>query len=418
LKLTPQIELTQSNPIAKPAATKQAWHESTFGPGEGRIMSEAAASDTTRPPPAPAPMPAAAEAPKPPRRRLPVEFLVRAVIILAALAVVVVLTRYWDAWVGASNRQVTDDAYIRGDITPLSAKVDGYVRDVAVGDYQIVKAGELLVEIENDDYRARVAQAYASWLGAEAAVGNLKARKDLQHAQIDQAQSTIAVTQADVDRTKQELQRQRNLLASSYGTAQKVEQAIAEQKRFEATLVKNQAELAAARRQMAVLDTEEIELRADAKAKHAALELARITLGYTWIAAPVDGLLGERGVRPGQYVHAGTQVLSVVPLDNVWVVANYKETQLTHVAVGQKAEIAVDTFPDVVVQGKVAGISPASGSQFSLLPPDNATGNFTKVVQRLAVKIALDPGNPLAGKLRPGMSVAATIFTDDSAGKP
>ncbi len=383
-------------------------------------MAEAPAADPPRPS-APEPKPAGAGAPIPApktRRRLSVELLVRAVIILAALAVVVLLTTQWDAWIGTRNRQSTDDAYIRGDITPLSAKVDGYIRDVAVGDYQLVKAGDLLVEIENDDFRAHVAQAYADWLGAEAAIANLKARKDLQHAEIDQAQSTIAATQADVDRTKQELDRQRNLLKSSYGTAQKVEQAVADQKRFEATLVKNRSEFEAQRRQMGVLDTEETQLRADAKAKHAALELARITLGYTWITAPVDGLLGERGVRRGQYVHAGTQVISVVPLNNVWVVANYKETQLTHVAIGQKAEITIDTFPKVVIHGTVTGIAPASGSQFSLLPPDNATGNFTKVVQRLPVKIALDPDNPLAGKLRPGMSVVATIITGDGPGKP
>ncbi|HVM84977.1 MAG TPA: HlyD family secretion protein [Candidatus Binatia bacterium] len=338
----------------------------------------------------------------------------RGIILLAAVAVVAVLATRWDVWIGSRGRQVTDDAYVRGDITPLSAKVDGYVRNVAVGDFQTVKAGDLLVEIDHTDYRARVAQAEADWLAATAAIGNIKARKDLQHAQVDQAQSTIVATQADVDRTKQELVRQRSLLASTYGTPQKVEQAVADVKRYEATLQKNQAELEGERRQMAVLDTEESQLRADAKAKHAALDLARITLGYTWISAPVDGLVGERGVRAGQYVHAGTQVLSVVPLNNVWVVANYKETQLTRVAIGQKAEIAVDTFPGVVIHGTVTGISPASGSQFSLLPPDNATGNFTKVVQRLAVKIDLDPGNPLAGKLRPGMSVVATILVDSS----
>jgi membrane fusion protein (multidrug efflux system) len=352
-----------------------------------------------------------------PPRRVPVELLVRVVIVLAALAIVVLLATQWDAWIGSRARQVTDDAYIRGDITPLSAKVDGYIHNVAVGDYQSVKAGDLLVEIEHEDYRAHVAQAYADWLAAEAAIGNIKAKKDLQHAQIDAAQSAIAATQADLDRAKQETVRQKNLLATTYGTAQKVELAVADQKRFEATLEKNQAELDGERQQMAVLDTEEVQLRADVKVKRAALELARITLGYTWIAAPVDGLVGERGVRNGQYVHAGTQVISVVPLDNVWVVANYKETQLTHVAVGQKAEVTVDAFPDVVIHGTVAGISPASGSQFSLLPPDNATGNFTKVVQRLAVKIALDPDNPLAGKLRPGMSAVATVITETSGPK-
>jgi membrane fusion protein (multidrug efflux system) len=169
---------------------------------------------------------------------------------------------------------------------------------------------------------------------------------------------------------------------------------------------------------MAVLDTEEGQLRAAAKAKRAATDLAKIELGYTRITAPIDGMVSERGVRTGQYVHDGTQVISVVPLRNVWVVANYKETQLTHVRIGQRAEIMIDTFPGVVVAGRVDSISPASGSQFTLLPPDNATGNFTKVVQRIPVKITLNPGHPLEGQLRPGMSVIATIRTDTGPETP
>src|SRR6185369_6074402 len=202
------------------------------------------------------------------------------------------------------------------------------------------------------------------------------------------------------------------------GTPQKVEQAVADEKRFQATLARNQAELEGQRVQMAVLDTEESQLRAQAKAKRALRDLAKINLSYTRILAPVDGMVSERGVRAGQYVHAGTQVISVVPLSNVWVVANYKETQLTNVAIGQKAEITFDTFPGITVTGRVDSISPASGSQFSLLPPDNATGNFTKVVQRIPVKILLDPGSPLAGRLRPGMSAVATILTDSAPAKP
>ena len=219
---------------------------------------------------------------------------------------------------------------------------------VSVSDFQLVKAGDLLIEIDDQDYQARVAQAEADLLGAEAAIQNLKARKALQHAQIDQARSVIAATEADVARTRLELERQRTLLANTFGTAQKVEQAEAEEKRFEANLERNQAELHGERRQMAVLDTQESQLRAEAKAKRAALNLAKIALGYTRISAPVDGMVGERGVRVGQYVRAGTQVISVVPLNNVWVIANYKETQLTHVAVGQKAEVTIDTFPGIV----------------------------------------------------------------------
>jgi len=330
-------------------------------------------------------------------------------IVAIAAATAILFSARWDAWVGSRIDQATDDAYVKGDITPLSAKIEGYVSKVAVSDYQQVRAGDLLVEIEDDDYRARVAQAEADLAGAEAAIENLKAHKAAQHSQIDQAESAIAATQADVDRTKLEAKRQGALLASTFGTQQKVEQAVADEKRFEATLVRNQAELESERRQMAVLDTQESQLRAAMKAKRAQLDLANITLGYARIVAPVDGMVGERGVRAGQYVRPGAQVISVVPLDTVWVVANYKETQLTRVAVGQPASITVDSFPAVTISGHVDSIAPASGSQFTLLPPDNATGNFTKVVQRIPVKIVLDPGNALAGKLRPGMSVIVTI---------
>jgi membrane fusion protein, multidrug efflux system len=349
-------------------------------------------------------------------RRWSGEALFRLAVVLAALAIVVLFVARWDVWVGGRARQTTDDAYVRGDITPLSAQVEGYLRRVPVTDFQLVKAGDPLVEIDDEDYRARVAQAEADLLGAEAAIENLKSRKDLQHAAITEAESTIAATQADVERTKLEANRQRALLATTFGTPQKVEQAVADERRFEATRSRNDAELQAQRREMAVLDTTEAQLRAETKAKQAALDLAKITLGYTRIVAPVDGMVGERGVREGQYVHAGTEIISVVPLQNVWVVANYKETQLTHVAIGEKAEIAVDTFPGTVITGHVDSIAPASGSQFSLLPPDNATGNFTKVVQRIPVKIVLDPGNKLQGRLRPGMSVTATILTDTRTG--
>jgi len=343
---------------------------------------------------------------------------VRLGILVVAAAVAVLFTVRWDSWVGAHVNQTTDDAYVRGDLTPLSAKVDGYVRKVPVNDFQRVKAGELLVEIEDDDYKARVAQAEADVAGAEAAIENLKSRKGQQRSQIADAESAIVATEADVERSRLEETRQRDLVASTYGTRQRLEQATADEKRFAAILARGRADLDAQRRQMAVLDTQELQLRADLKSKQALLTLARIMLGYTRIVSPVAGRLGERGVREGQYVHAGVQVNSVVPLDTVWVVANYKETQLTNVKIGQRATITVDTFPGKVVTGYVQSISPASGSQFSLLPPDNATGNFTKVVQRIPVKIVLDQNHPLAGRLLPGMSVITTIHTDTTPPAP
>ena len=362
--------------------------------------------------------PAAAAPAAPPKSRPWIGLAIRIAVLLVAAAIAAFIITRWDSWIGARVRQTTDDAYVRGDITPVSAKVDGYVGKVAVQDFQPVKEGDLLVQIDDDEYQAHVAQAEADVLGADAAIENLQSRKLLQQASISEAESAIAVTQADVQRTKLEAKRQNSLLATSYGTPQKVEQATADQRRFEATLQSNRAALEGQRRQMGVLDTEEAQLRADAKAKRAMLDLAKINLGYTRIVAPADGLVGERQVRAGQYVNIGTQVISVVPLHNVWVVANFKETQLTRVAIGQKAEVKVDTYPGVVVTGHVDSIAPASGSQFSLLPPDNATGNFTKVVQRIPVKIVIDSAGALAGKLRPGMSAVATIITETPPAHP
>jgi membrane fusion protein (multidrug efflux system) len=354
-----------------------------------------------------------------PRRRFrrSRELVLRLIILAVAGAIVVLFATQWNRWVGDSTREATDDAYIRADLTPLSAQIDGDVLRVAVNDFQQVKKGALLVQIDDADYKARVAQAEAALLGAEAAVANIKARKTAQKAQVAEAEDAIRATHADVVRTKAEAVRQHALLTATFGTLQKAEQADADARRFTATLARDQAALDAQRRELAVLDTQESELRADLKAKQAALDLAEIALGYTRITAPVSGEVSERGVQAGQYVHAGTQVIAIVPLNNVWVIANYLETQLTHVAIGQKAEIRVDTFPGVVVRARVDSIAPASGAQFSLLPPDNATGNFTKVVQRIPVKLRLDPDNPLKGRLRPGMSVVATILTDSTPAK-
>jgi membrane fusion protein (multidrug efflux system) len=346
------------------------------------------------------------------------DFAVRGVVILVALAIVGLFATRWDRWIGDATRQVTDDAYVHGTVTPLSAQVDGYVRHVAVNDFQRVKAGDLLVEIDDSDYRAKVAQAEADLLGAQAAIENIKARKETQHAAVAEAESVVTATQADVVRTQEEAVRQQKLLATTFGTPQIVEQAVAAEKRYAATLAENQAKLDAAKREFAVLDTQESQLRAEAKAKQALLDLAKINLGYTRIVAPIAGEVSERGVFDGQYVHAGSQVISVVPLYDVWVIANYKETQLTHVAIGQRAEIRVDTFPGIVVKGTVDSIAPASGAQFALLPPDNATGNFTKVVQRIPVKLRIATDNPLAGHLLPGMSVETTILTDTTPPPP
>jgi membrane fusion protein (multidrug efflux system) len=340
---------------------------------------------------------------------------IRLFILLLVGVLVVVVAREWDWWVGSAVEQSTDDAYLQADMTPLAAKVPGYVRQVSVQDFQKVKTGGLLVEIVDDDYRAQLEQAQANVAAAQAAIENIDQQKLLQGALIKQAEATIQASEADLTRYHLEAERQRSLLKNRLaGTPQLVEQAVDNEQRTVATLDLNRAQLDQQRQQLNVLESQRKQASATLKAQQAARDLAQINLGYTRIIAPVDGMVGQRQVQAGQYVNVGTQVISVVPLPNVWVIANYKETQMTRVRIGQPAQVTVDAFPGLVLHGHVDSWSPASGAQFSLLPPDNATGNFTKVVQRIPVKILVDPDPVVEELLRPGMSVIATIDTSST----
>jgi len=386
--------------------------------------------------PAPGAQPEPPPAP-PPSRWSWLKYATPILVALLAVALVITLTWNWNAWEGGHVEQITDDAYVRGDLTPLSIKISGIVRSVNVSDYQQVHKDDLLVELEDDDYQAQVAQASAAVEAAKAAIENNRRQRELQDARIeralagiDQAKAQIAAaeaginaTHADVVRTKAERTRQESLLANHATTPQKVESAVADEERFSAQAASRAADLEQAktglhaneiaveaeRRSKAVLESQEQQLRADLQAKEAALAVAKINLGYTKIRAPGDGTIGERQVRPGQLVSPGTQVVTFVSQDK-WVQANYRETQLTHMKVGDAAEIRIDEFPGKVLHGKVLEIAPASGSQFALLPPDNATGNYTKVVQRIPVKIAFDDATA-ASSLRPGLSVIAKVRT-------
>ena len=368
-------------------------------------------------------------------------WLVPGSVLLMALGILATITINWNAWVGGRTNQETDDAYVRADLTPLSTKVAGLVATVAVADYQAVKAGDLLVQLRDDDFRAQVQQAEAAVAAGEASLVNNERQKELQDARIAQAgegvrsaeaeitaaEAGIAAAKADVERTLLERHRQEALAATESATRQKVEQVVADEERYRAQLASREAdlsrahahlastkaELEAQKRQRAVLDSQTQLLRADLQAKRANLAVARINLDYTRITAPENGIVSERKVRPGQLVSPGTQVISLVERD-AWVQANFKETQMRNIRAGDAAKIEVDAFPGSVLKGKVQEVSPASGSQFALLPPDNATGNFTKIVQRVPVKIVLEPSQPLAEKLRPGMSVIATVVTSHS----
>jgi len=365
------------------------------------------------------------------------KFVTPILVLLLAVAVVITLTINWNSWEGGRVEQVTDDAFVRGDLTPLSTKVSGIARDVKVSDYQPVHKGDLLVELEDDDYQAQVAQASAAVEAAKAAIENNQRQRSLQDARIDRAlagidqakaqisaaQAGINATHADVVRTQEERTRQESLLETHSTTQQKVESAVADEQRFAAQSASRAADLEQAktglraseaavqaeRREKSVLESQEQQLQADLHAKEASLAVAKINLGYTKIHAPANGDVGERQVRPGQLVSPGTQVLTFVA-EEKWVQGNYRETQLTHMKVGDPAEIRIDEYPGRVFRGKVLEIAPASGSQFALLPPDNATGNYTKVVQRIPVKISFDDEKD-ASSLRPGLSVIVTVRT-------
>lgn len=396
--------------------------------------------------------------------------LIPILILLMAIGIVILTAGNWNAWASDRDSQETDDAYLRSDVTPLGTKVAGLVGRVAVSDYQPVKAGDLLVQLRDADFRAQVEQAEAAVLSGEDALINNQRQKDLQDARILQAQDGIHVAdaeiaaaeagieaaksavsnahsgidgiKADVERTQLERKRQEALIATESATRQKLEQAVAEEQRFRAQLASREADLSSAmaqlasrqadfaraqahlssskseveaqHRQRAVLDSQELLLHADLSSKKAALSLARTNLSYTQITAPEDGIVSERRVRAGQLVSPGTQVISLVQ-SQVWVDANYKETQVGKIRGGDRAEIRVDAFPGRMFKGRVDHVAPASGSQFALLPPDNATGNFTKIVQRIPVKIVLDADQKDLRQLRPGLSVAATVRTSGGA---
>jgi membrane fusion protein, multidrug efflux system len=358
------------------------------------------------------------------------------VVLAVAAALLFTIKSGWNAWVGGGAEQKTDDAYVRADMTPLSTRISGTVRKLEVGDYEAVKPGQLLVQFDDDDYAAILSEAKAGLAAAEAELANNQAAKRIQDVKIQNAQTGITAAtaavnaakagvdavQPDVDRNATELKRQQALLASKATTHQELEGAVANADRFAGMLASRQADLARAQAQLdssrslveaakterEALDTKDAVYKADIQAKRAAIIVAGVNLGYTRILAPAEGAVGERHVQEGQLVGAGMQVIDLVRGD-VWIQANYKETQLTNIQRGDVADITIDTFPGTVLHGKVLEISPASGSQFALLPPDNATGNFTKVVQRIPVKIVLDPGHPLQGRLRPGFSAVVTI---------
>ncbi|KQV18273.1 hemolysin D [Rhizobium sp. Root1203] len=313
-------------------------------------------------------------------------------------------------WTVGRFIESTDDAYVKADYTTVAPKVAGYIKEVLVNDNDTVKAGQVIARIDDRDFQAALSQAKADVKAAEAAITNIDAQIELQQSVIGQAKASIDASNASLVFAKSDAARNARLITSGAGTQSRAEQSQSLMDQAAAAVERDLAALVAAQNKVPVLKTQRNQAVAQRDRAAAAAGQAELNLSYTNILAAVDGTVGARSIRVGQFVTSGTQLMAVVPLHAVYIVANFKETQLTYVRQGQKVEIKVDSFPDLEVNGHVDSVSPASGLEFSLLPPDNATGNFTKIVQRIPVKIVIDDES-LAGRLRSGMSVEPAIDT-------
>ena len=348
-------------------------------------------------------------APNPPgaTRRIVLAFVaVTALVLVCGLALLSV-----DQPLARHRDPETDNAYVDGDATPVSAEVAGYVRRLAVNDNQAVASGDLLAEIERDDYVAQLDQARAQLLSAQAMLAATLGQVTQLAAQTEQTRTNEVSAQADVTRAGPELRRQRLLVNTDAGLRRNLDVAEADQKRFEAGTEAARASVEMRRRQVDVLEAQRRQQAATVAAREADARTAEINLAYTRIVAPIAGVVGTRRVRAGDLLAIGAAVLTITPLDTVWVTANFTERQITDMRVGQRARLSVDTFSGQPLAGHVVGIAPLTGSQLAAAPADNTTGNYTKVVQRVPVRIAIDwNASGLKGLVRPGMSVVATVF--------
>ncbi|NBB36332.1 HlyD family secretion protein [Pseudomonas kielensis] len=315
---------------------------------------------------------------------------------------------------GKKPQQSTNDAFVSADFTLVAPRVAGFIKEVLVEDNQRVQAGQLLALIDDRDFRAAAQAADADTLVARAQLQNARATLERQASVIAQAQATVVAAKAEQAFAEHELNRYNHLAGVGAGTVQNAQQARTRIDQAGARLANATAVLAAERKQVEILTAQRDAAEGGLKRAQAALEVASFQLSYTRIVAPVDGMVGERAVRVGAYVTPGSKILAVVPLAQAYVLGNFQETQLTDVQPGQDVVVRVDSLGGEVLTGRVQSIAPATGVTFAAVKPDNATGNFTKVVQRIPVKIILDPGQPLAQRLRVGMSVEASIDTTHS----
>ncbi|MGO4330319.1 HlyD family secretion protein [Cupriavidus sp. 2TAF22] len=328
-------------------------------------------------------------------------------VLVAAGVGLAVYGQHW--WTEGRFLQSTDDAYIGGEVTVVAPKVAGYLAEVRVTDNQQVHAGDLLARIDDRDYRAALAKAEGAVAAQQALLANLDATRALQEAVIGQARAAVTAVDADTVRAREDQARYQSLAAKSAVSLQSSQKADSDFKQSLANTQKAQASLLAAQRQVDVIATQKQQAQAALAQAIAERDIARLNLGYTELRAPIDGTVGNRRARVGAYAASGTQLLSLVPARGLWVDANFKEGQLARLRPGMRATVEADVLPGQVFHGRVTSLAPATGAQFSVLPPENATGNFTKIVQRVPVRIMLDETDTKLAMLRPGLSVVAEV---------
>jgi membrane fusion protein (multidrug efflux system) len=325
--------------------------------------------------------------------------------------------QYWHEWRFIES---TDNAYVEADIAPIAPKVAGLVQVVHVTDDQRVHAGDVLFEIDPTDYDAALAAAHAAVEAQKASITTIETQINLQQALIDKAKAGIQAAQAQAQFAEADLARSNKLASAKWTSRESLEEANAETAKAEAGLQQAQADLAAANGELDVYRARREEAQAALHQAEARLQSAEADRDATTVRAPVDGVVGGKSIQVGQYLRAGSQTMVVVPLPDVHILANFKETQIGHMRIGQIAKLAIDAWPGQEIEGVISSLAPASGAEFSLLPAENATGNFTKIVQRVPVRIDVSPDNPLAGMLRPGLSVEVSIDTrgEGNGGEP
>jgi membrane fusion protein (multidrug efflux system) len=324
-----------------------------------------------------------------------------------ALIIAGTLVTHW--WLVGRFFESTDDAFVAADITTISSKAPGFIKTVAVVDNQQVHAGDLLATIDDRDYRAGLAKTSALVAEQQASLANLDAVASLQAAAIDEARAKVASATAETHRANDDADRARSLAKRDVVSAQDFEQSSSTAEKARADTDSARAALVAAQRQLAVIETQRRQTQAVLAQAEAEADLARLNLSYTEIRSPIDGVVGNRTARVGDYATVSAQLMSIVPSSGLYVVANFKESQIAHMQPGQKVDVEADVLKGTVFQGHVDSLAPGTGAQFSLLPAENATGNFTKIVQRVPIRIRLDPDGSTLGKLRPGLSVIASV---------